>query len=53
MDTQLLFIEKNNGFRLQGILRVKLDGTFVSLYPGVSSSKVIKAIERRGLIWEK
>jgi hypothetical protein len=35
------------------LLRLKLNGQFVSLYPGVNSSKVKKALNDGGLIWEK
>ncbi len=36
-----------------GLLRIQLDGSFVSLYPGANSAKVTKALERGGLLWEK
>ncbi len=35
------------------LLWLKLNGQFVSLYPGVNSSKVTKALNDGGLIWEK
>ena len=35
------------------LLRVKLDGEFISLYPGGSTSKVKKALSEGGVIWEK
>ena len=47
VNGEYLYIQGNN------LLRIKLNGEFVSLYPGASSSKVINAIERGGLLWEK
>lgn len=44
---EYLYIQGNN------LLRIKLNGEFVSLYPGAESSRVINAIERGGLLWEK
>ena len=38
---------KNNNF-----LRVKLNGEFISMYPGVDSERVVNALNNGGLIWE-
>ncbi|MBS6315954.1 MAG: hypothetical protein KH444_10425, partial [Ruminococcus sp.] len=43
---EYFYIKDNN------LLRVKLNGEFVSLYPGADSSKVINAINSGGTIWE-
>lgn len=40
--------------RGEDLLRIKSDGRFVSLYPGASTDKVAKAIERGGrLAWQQ
>ena len=43
---EYFYIKDNN------LLRVKLNGEFVSLYPGADSSKVINTINSGGTIWE-
>ena len=35
------------------LLRIKTNGEFVSLYPGVNSDLVKKAIIDGGIVWEK
>ena len=35
------------------LLRIEVNGNFISLYQGVESERVINAIERGGTIWEK
>lgn len=46
-------IEKGEFYYIKGsdLLRVKENGDFVSLYPGVSSQRVINAINNGGVIW--
>lgn len=44
---EYLYIQGNS------LLRLKQNGEFISLYPGTESARVINAIERGGLIWEK
>lgn len=46
-NSEYLFIKGDD------LLRIKLNGEFVSLYPGVNTSKVINALKDGGLIWEK
>ncbi|WP_252244574.1 MULTISPECIES: hypothetical protein [unclassified Clostridium] len=46
-NNEYLYIKGND------LLRVKTNGEFVSTYPGVSSSRVTKAIEEGGTIWEQ
>lgn len=46
-NDEYLYIKGND------LLRVKTNGEFVSAYPGVSSSRVTKAIEEGGTIWEQ
>lgn len=35
------------------LLRIQLDGQFVSVYPGADSRRVINAVESGGVLWEK
>ena len=35
------------------LLRLSLDGDFVSLYPGANTGRVLNAIQNGGVIWEK
>lgn len=37
----------------EDLLRIGENGDFVSVYPGIESAKVIKAIDNGGLIWPK
>ena len=46
-NNEYLYIKGEN------LLRVKLNGEFVSLYPGANSSRVINALNDGELIWEK
>ena len=48
-------IENNEFLYIKGdnLLRLTNDGSFVSLYPGASSWKVLSALEKGGLIWPK
>jgi len=52
-----IVIDEENGeyYYIQGndLLRVKKDGTFVSMYPGVESGRVKRAIGNGGTVWEK
>ena len=46
-NNEYLYIRDND------LLRIQLDGSFVSVYPGVNSARVTRALEAGGLIWEK
>jgi len=53
---KIIYDEENGEYIYQNgndILRVSEDGDFISLYPGANSSRVQKAIDNGGLIWEK
>ena len=46
-NNEYLYIKGND------LLRVQLNGNFVSIYPGAESGKVINAVENGGTLWEK
>lgn len=52
-----IILDSTNGeyFYIKGndLLRVTLDGDFISLYPGADTALVNKALEGGGLLWEK
>ncbi|WP_252216770.1 MULTISPECIES: hypothetical protein [unclassified Clostridium] len=57
-NPEKIFYDKFEGeylyVRGEDLLRVKPDGSFVSIYPGADSAKVTKVIERGGeLIWQQ
>lgn len=47
VNGEYLYIQGEN------LLRITLDGEFVSLYPGADTGLVNKALEGGGLLWEK
>ncbi|SCW32657.1 RHS repeat-associated core domain-containing protein [Eubacterium ruminantium] len=56
-DPDKIILDSANGEYLyikgKDLLRIKLSGEFVSLYPGVDSSRVADALNKGGLLWEK
>lgn len=52
-----IILDSTNGeyFYIKGndLLRVTLDGDFISLYPGADTALANKALEGGGLLWEK
>lgn len=47
LNGEYLYIKGDN------LLRIQLNGEFISVYPGAKTGRVINAIENGGTLWEK
>ncbi len=53
---KIIFDSANNEYlyiKGDDLLRIQVNGQFISLYPGADSAKVTNAVESGGLLWEK